>query len=139
MSLLGHYKNYPTFYLQYYKMKKIILFLLIITLISDKTMAQSKTKIAKEKKPTIAILEGFAAAFNAHDANKIVSYMTDDCVFEASAGPEVDGEKFVGKEAVKKAFENIFKSFPDAQWRGPHHFLSGNRAVSEWTFTGTRQ
>ncbi|HEV8284327.1 MAG TPA: nuclear transport factor 2 family protein [Chitinophagaceae bacterium] len=101
-------------------------------------MSQTKTKPTAENKPTIAILDGFASAFNAHDADKIVSYMTDDCIFEASAGPDADGEKFVGKEAVKKAFEDIFKNYPDAKWNNPHHFISGNRAVSEWIFTGTK-
>jgi hypothetical protein len=32
----------------------------------------------------------------------------------------------------------VFETFPDARWSNPRHFVSGNRAVSEWTFTGTR-
>jgi steroid delta-isomerase-like uncharacterized protein len=120
-------------------MKKIIFFFITI-LIADKLMAQIITpKTTAENKPTIAILDGFANAFNAHDADRILSYMTDDCVFEASAGPNKDGEKFAGKEAVKKAFEDIFKSYPDAHWGNVRHFISGERAVSEWTFTGTKQ
>jgi steroid delta-isomerase-like uncharacterized protein len=120
-------------------MKKILYFFIII-LIADKLMAQKiNPKTTSENKPTIAILDGFANAFNAHDADRILSYMTDDCVFEASAGPDVDGEKFTGKEAVKKAFEEIFKNYPDAQWVNVRHFISGERAVSEWTFTGTKQ
>ena len=95
-------------------------------------------KPAAEIKSTIAILDSFANAFNAHDADKIISYMTDDCIFEASAGPDVDGEKFVGKAVVKKAFEDIFKNYPDARWNDPHHFISGDRAVSEWIFSGTK-
>lgn len=118
-------------------MKKLILYFVIFLIIPGKLMSQTTIKIASEK-PTIAILDGFANAFNAHDADKIVSYMTDDCIFEASAGPDVDGEKFVGKEAVKKSFEDIFKNYPDAKWINPHHFISGNRAVSEWTFTATK-
>ena len=102
-------------------------------------MAQTNPKTATENKPTIAILDGFANAFNAHNVDRILSYMTDDCVFEASAGPDADGEKFVGKEAVKKAFEDVFKTYPDAHWSNTRHFISGERAVSEWTFTGTKQ
>ena len=103
-------------------------------------MAQTTNKKSPaQNKPSITILDGFAKAFNDHDANKIVSYMTDDCVFEASAGPDADGERFVGKEVVKKAFEEVFKTFPDANWGNARHFISGNRAVSEWTFTGTKQ
>ena len=103
-------------------------------------MAQTTNKKSPaQNKPSITILDGFAKAFNDHDANKILSYMTDDCVFEASAGPHADGERFVGKEVVKKAFEEVFKTFPDAHWGNARHFISGNRAVSEWTFTGTKQ
>lgn len=103
-------------------------------------MAQTTTpKTATEFKSTTALLDGFANAFNAHDVDRIMSYMTDDCVFEASAGPDVDGEKFIGKEAVKKAFEDVFKTYPDAHWSNARHFISGERAVSEWTFTGTKQ
>lgn len=72
-------------------MKKIIFFLFTI-LIADKPMAQTiNPKTATENKPTIGILDGFANAFNAHDADRILSYMTDDCVFEASAGPNAVG------------------------------------------------
>lgn len=120
-------------------MKKIISSLIIL-LIADKPMAQTTTPgTATENKRLIAILDDFANAFNAHDADRILSYMTDDCVFEASAGPDVDGEKFTGKEAVKKAFEDVFKNYPDAHWGNTRHFISGERAVSEWTFTGTKQ
>ena len=101
-------------------------------------MSQTTIKSAEENRSAIAILDSFANAFNSHDADKIMSYMTDDCIFEASAGPDVDGEKFFGKEAVKKSFEDVFKNYPDAKWINPHHFISGNRAVSEWTFTGTK-
>ena len=103
-------------------------------------MAQTPTpKTATENKSILAILDGFANAFNAHDVNRILSYMTNDYVFPASAGPDVDGEKFAGKEAVKKAFEDVFKTYPDAQWTNVRHFISGERAVSEWTFSGTKQ
>ena len=95
-------------------------------------MAQSTKKI------TEVFLQSFADAFNAHDAKAIMSHMTDDCVFEASAGPDVDGEKFTGQEQVKKAFENVFATFPDAHWGNSRHFISGNRGFSEWTFTGTK-
>jgi ketosteroid isomerase-like protein len=119
-------------------MKTLLLCFLIFLTNAGKLMSQTITKNATANKPTIAILDGFANAFNAHDVEKILAYMTEDCVFEASAGPDVDGEKFVGREAVKKAFEDVFKNYPDARWNNPHHFISGDRAVSEWTFTGTK-
>jgi len=118
-------------------MKKT-LFLFITILIADILMAQITKKTETENKPIIAILDGFANAFNAHDVDRILSYMTADCVFQASSGSDVDGEKFSGKEAVKNAFEDVFKNYPDAHWGNVRHFISGDRAVSEWIFTGTK-
>lgn len=115
-----------------------MLYFLISSIITGKLMSQTTIRSAEENRSAIALLDSFANAFNAHDAEKIISYMTDDCIFAASAGPDVNGEKFVGKEAVKKAFEDIFKNYPDAKWIDPHHFISGDRAVSEWTFVGTK-
>ncbi|MEJ8852762.1 nuclear transport factor 2 family protein [Variovorax rhizosphaerae] len=87
---------------------------------------------------TVANLEAFADAWNSHDAEALMSFMTDDCVFEASAGPDVCGNSYIGREAVQAGFSEVWKMFPDAQWRRPHHFVCGSRGVSEWTFTGTR-
>lgn len=90
------------------------------------------------KKITENFLQSFAEAFNAHDVEAIMSHMTDDCVFEASAGQDIDGEKFTGQQQVKKAFENVFTTFPDAHWSNARHFIAGNRGFSEWIFTGTK-
>lgn len=95
-------------------------------------MAQSNNNITEN------FLQSFADAFNAHDMNAIMAHMTDDCVFEASAGPDIDGEKFNGQEQVAKAFENVFATFPDAQWSNFKHFIVDNRGFSEWIFTGTK-
>jgi len=94
--------------------------------------------MAQSNNVTKDFLQSFADAFNAHDVLAIMSHMTYDCVFEASAGPDFDGEKFSGQEEVKKAFEDVFATFPDAHWGNPQHFISGNRGFSEWTFTGTK-
>ncbi len=87
---------------------------------------------------TVADLQAFADAFNRHDADALMRFMTDDCVFEASAGPDVCGVSYVGRQAVRDAFSDVWKTFPDAQWLSPRHFVCGDRGVSEWTFTATR-
>ena len=63
--------------------------------------------------------------------------MTDDCVFEASAGTDVAGTRHVGRDAVRRAYAAVFETYKDARWNNPRHFVAGSRAVSEWTFTGT--
>ena len=83
-------------------------------------------------------LQAFADAWNRHDVEAILSFMTEDCVFEASAGPEICGTRFAGRDAVRAGFAEVWAVFPDAHWGDARHFVHGDRGVSEWTFTGTR-
>jgi steroid delta-isomerase-like uncharacterized protein len=108
--------------------KALITFLLFIPHL---LMAQSNKNVTEE------FLQSFANAFNSHDTKAIMTHMTDDCVFEASSGPDVNGNKFKGQEQVRKAFENVFTMFPDARWENPKHFIQGDRGFSEWVFSGT--
>lgn len=87
---------------------------------------------------TVEDLQAFADAWNRHDIAALMGFMTDGCVFEASAGPDVDGAAYVGREAVRAGFSEVWKTYPDAQWNAPRHFVCGDRGVSEWMFTGTR-
>jgi len=64
--------------------------------------------------------------------------MTGDCIFEASAGPDVCGTRSVGVESVRAAFLDVWRTFPDAHWGNARHLVCGDRGVSEWVFTGTR-
>jgi steroid delta-isomerase-like uncharacterized protein len=87
---------------------------------------------------TTETLQAFADAWNRHDVDALMSFMTDDCVFEASAGREASGTRYVGPQAVRAGFAEVWSTFPDAHWGHARHFVSGERGVSEWTFTGTR-
>jgi ketosteroid isomerase-like protein len=86
---------------------------------------------------TFEFLDDFGAAWNRHDVDAILSMMTPDCVFETGRGPEVKGTRYVGQDEVHRGIEEVFATFPDARWRGPKHFIAGDRGVSEWVFTGT--
>ena len=85
------------------------------------------------------LLDRFADAWNRHDLDALMSMMTDDCVFEASAGPQADGLRSEGKHAVRAAYAAVFEAFHDAHWANCRHFIAGDRGVSEWTFTGTQK
>ena len=88
---------------------------------------------------SLELLDRFAEAWNRHDLDALMTMMADDCVFESSAGPAVNGQRSEGRDAVRTAFASVFAAFHDAQWRNPRHFIAGSRAVSEWTFTGTQR
>ncbi len=87
---------------------------------------------------SVEMLQAFADAWNRHDVDALMSFMSDDCVFEASAGPDVSGTRYAGRDAVRAGYMEVFAAFPDAHWGGARHFVLADRGVSEWTFTGTR-
>ena len=109
--------------------KGALLFLLFLPIL---LMAQPGKNVTED------FLQSFAAAFNAHDLKAIMAHLTDDCVFEASAGPDANGEKFSGQEQVRKAFEQVFATYSEAHWGAAKHVVSGDRGFSEWIFTGTK-
>ena len=86
----------------------------------------------------VALLEAFADAWNRHDADALMAMMADDCEFRSFAGPDACGTRHVGRAAVRAAYARVWADFPDAAWNGARHFVSGDRGLSEWTFTGTR-
>lgn len=100
---------------------------------------KKSSKQAVEKATVTAdFLDAFADAWNRHDVDELMGFVTDDCVFEASAGRAAWGTRYEGRDQVRKGFAEVFASFPDARWVGAQHFVHGQRGVSEWTFTGTR-
>ncbi len=84
------------------------------------------------------MLEDFGDAWNRHDIDALMSFMTDDCEFHAVAGPDVMGRSFIGKDAVREGFQLAWQTFPDAAWVNGVHFVCEDRGVSETTFKGTK-
>ncbi len=77
-------------------------------------------------------------AWNSHDIERLMSLFAEDCVFDASGGPESYGSRFVGRDQVRSAFADVLDSMPDANWGGGRHFvLADDYGVSEWRLTGT--
>jgi ketosteroid isomerase-like protein len=87
---------------------------------------------------TIDTLAAFAAAWNRHDIDALMGFMSNDCEFHAVAGPELLGRSFVGRAAVREGFQLAWQTFPDAAWLDGRHFVCGDRGVSESTFSGTK-
>lgn len=77
-------------------------------------------------------------AWNSHDLESLMGLFDEDCVFEASGGDEVCGQRYEGHTAVSQAFADVLASMPDAEWgNGRHYVLGPDYGVSEWTLTGT--
>ncbi len=82
-------------------------------------------------------LAEFGEAWNRHDPDLLMTYMHDDCSYQASFGPDLEGRDYQGREAVREGFARFFDRYPDGHFSDSRVFVAGDRGASEWTFTAT--
>jgi uncharacterized protein (TIGR02246 family) len=82
---------------------------------------------------TSAILDRFAAAWASADADRVVSLMTDDGVYEASVGPE-PGTTFRGAVELRAGLEKMFAHDAAARIEITDVFAVGDRVAWEWRY-----
>ncbi|HZY69504.1 MAG TPA: nuclear transport factor 2 family protein [Thermoplasmata archaeon] len=87
--------------------------------------------------PTAQTLAEILDAFNRHDLDAIMSYFAEDCTFDFPRGPDPWGERFRGKEDVRRGLARRFEGIPDVHYGEDRHWMAGERGVSEWLLTGT--
>jgi ketosteroid isomerase-like protein len=98
---------------------------------NDVAAAQPHRAVTRE------LMLEISAAFNSRDADRIVSYFTEDCTFYMASGPEPVGRTVHGKAAVRKVLADRFKVIPDMRWDHIYEYVCGERAVSVWQVRGT--
>jgi ketosteroid isomerase-like protein len=89
------------------------------------------------KTDIIAILDGLADAFNAHDIDKIMAYFDDDCVLDMPRGPKPHGSRYKGLDNVRRGLLTRFETTPDVHYGNVEHFVDGDTGISKWLLTGT--
>jgi ketosteroid isomerase-like protein len=86
-----------------------------------------------QSKETIAAVHRFNQPFFSQDIEAVMAAVTDDCVFE-NTYPAPDGTRYEGKEVVRAAFEEFFRSSPDAQFTIEEIVALGDRCVVRWIY-----
>jgi ketosteroid isomerase-like protein len=81
----------------------------------------------------IEVVEAFGTAWGAHDLDATLALVTEDCVFE-STGPAPDGERHVGRAAVRAAWRPIFEDVT-SQFEVEECFAAGDRVIQLWRYT----
>jgi steroid delta-isomerase-like uncharacterized protein len=84
---------------------------------------------------TTVFIKEYTAAWNSHDAEKLASFFTDDCVYEEVALGKITR----GKEEFKAFINGFFAAFPDTNFELTSNFNSGNWYCAEWVWTGTHK
>jgi len=76
-------------------------------------------------------------AFNQHDLDRIMEFFSEDATFDMPRGADPWGTRYVGKDQVRRGLASRFSGIPDVHYGEDRHWVSGDRAVSEWLLTGT--
>jgi quercetin dioxygenase-like cupin family protein len=91
--------------------------------------------LAHRRRATMAAM---MAAFNARDVDGVMACMAETCDFHASAGTEAEGQRHIGRDAVRLATAAILQAFPQAAWTEGAHVVAGDTGLSTWRFVGRR-
>lgn len=78
-------------------------------------------------------LHEFGDAWTNGDLDKLMSFMTEDCVYFASAGPE-PGTTYRGREEVRRGFAAMLFYDRDRERHGGAAVIVGNVGFAEWSF-----
>jgi hypothetical protein len=85
---------------------------------------------------TIQFLAAFADAWNRHDTDAILAMMTQVCVMQMPAGPDIGGTSYTGHDEIRSGIKKVFSTIPNARWNDTKHFVAEDRGVTEWVLTG---
>jgi steroid delta-isomerase-like uncharacterized protein len=80
-----------------------------------------------------AILAEWEAAMATHDPEQILALYTDDALWEEVPLNVVAR----GQEAIRAHLDGVFAATPDIVYDVSSGFAAGDRAVAEWTISGT--
>jgi len=86
---------------------------------------------------TRTVIERFNEAFNRHDVDAIMSWMTEDCVFE-NTRPAPDGTCIAGTSAVRAFWEEFFRRSPQAHFETEELIASDDRCIVRWVYRWVR-
>ena len=79
------------------------------------------------------LLKDYLTAWDAHDVEKMLTFCTDDCVYECMALGMVNR----GKKELKEFFSSMFVDLPDVKLEMKSGFTAGDRGAGEWVMSGT--
>jgi uncharacterized protein (TIGR02246 family) len=82
-------------------------------------------------------LHAALTAWNTGDADRVLEFWSDDCVYHASFGPELMGRTFAGRDAVREGIRQFFDRYPEGEFADTEVMVAGARGAAEWTFRAT--
>ena len=81
---------------------------------------------------TLAIIRKMDDAISRRDLEAMMALVTDDIVWDTTTPP--DGERHVGRAAVREAGEAFFTSSAEATFESEELVALGDRAIQRWLY-----
>ena len=136
-SMLQDFKGINYFIycnINYTTMKKIVLFVLFISILSCKTeskkdtVADAKVQLEKDIEMYVNIWDDFL--FNRDPSVINSKNFTEDCIVVTANGD------IVGIEATKAFYSNYLSGFTEIEWEIKEAFGQGNKLIKHYNFKG---
>ena len=80
----------------------------------------------------LQVVEVFGAAWADHDLDAALELTTEDCVFD-NTGPAPDGTRYVGHDAIRKAWQPIFDDL-DSSFEAEETFVAGQSFIDRASY-----
>lgn len=80
-----------------------------------------------------ATIDAFGDAWARHDLEAALALITDDCLFD-NTDPAPDGTAYVGKDAIREAWQPIFDD-PTSRFDIEETIVAGDRVVQRWVYS----
>ena len=85
------------------------------------------------KVDAMEVVSQFGATWAEHDLEAALVLLTDDCMFDTTS-PAPDGERFVGREAIRVAWYPIFEDL-SSRFEIEEAFQVNDRVVQLWRYS----
>ncbi|MBX2868278.1 MAG: nuclear transport factor 2 family protein [Acidiferrobacterales bacterium] len=95
----------------------------------------STTADNNSKDVIVALLDAIGDAFNRNDIDAVMTFFSEDAIFDHAAGPDINGTRFAGKPALRKVFSGLFEQVENVHWETLDSHISGNKAICEYRRT----
>ena len=79
------------------------------------------------------VVERFGQTWADHDLDAALAMCTEDCVFD-STGPAPDGQRHVGREGLRTAWQPIFADTA-SRFDAEETFAMDDRVVQRWRYS----
>ena len=106
----------------------------VLSLVVVCLLGSSDCQIGTNKQSQVEqMFRDYCATWSTHDIDKMVSYISDDCVYEDLP----QGHTYRGKTGVRTYAKASFDAIPDFNLNITSLFVSGDWVGCEWVMNGT--